>query len=338
MMMFLEFREKIRSIYQRFQVYIKPILKFIMAFIVFQLINEAIGYDTRLTKFVVILGLSAVSAITPSSILVLLSGIVSILHVYKASMMLSILIVLIWLIVYCLFIRFTPKQGYILLAVPILYLLKIPYVVPLVVGLFATPISIVPTSCGVLFYYLLQIVKGSDDLQVKLTIEDALSFYTQVIDTIVKNKQMVLTMVIYAIIIIVVYVIRRLKIDYAREISIASGSIACIIGFLICDLTLNISDQIGSMILGTIISALIAIVVSWFYVTLDYTAVENVQFEDEDYYYYVKAVPKITVTAPEKNVKKFNTQNSNAILSKMGVNTSVDDDDEDDYDEEEDEN
>ena len=32
------------------------------------------------------------------------------------------------------------------------------------------------------------------------------------------------------------------------------------------------------------------------------------QFEDDEYYYYVKAVPKMTVAAPEKTVKKINSQ------------------------------
>ena len=39
---------------------------------------------------------------------------------------------------------------------------------------------------------------------------------------------------------------------------------------------------------------------------LDYARTEKVQFEDDDYYYYVKAVPKITVTAKKVKVKKIN--------------------------------
>ena len=46
----------------------------------------------------------------------------------------------------------------------------------------------------------------------------------------------------------------------------------------------------------------------FFRMVLDYTSVENVQFEDDDYYYYVKAVPKISVAAPDKKVKKINTK------------------------------
>ena len=41
---------------------------------------------------------------------------------------------------------------------------------------------------------------------------------------------------------------------------------------------------------------------------VDYSRKETVQFEDDDYYYYVKAIPKYNVTAKKKNVVKMNDQ------------------------------
>ena len=63
------------------------------------------------------------------------------------------------------------------------------------------------------------------------------------------------------------------------------------------------------MILGNVASAAIVIVINFFRLTLDYTAVENVQFEDDVYYYYVKAVPKMSVTTPQMKVKHINVKN-----------------------------
>ena len=51
-----------------------------------------------------------------------------------------------------------------------------------------------------------------------------------------------------------------------------------------------------------------AFVVQFFRFNLDYSRTEKVQFEDDEYYYYVKAVPKMTVATPEKKVKKITTQ------------------------------
>ena len=36
---------------------------------------------------------------------------------------------------------------------------------------------------------------------------------------------------------------------------------------------------------------------------LDYTAIEHVQFEDDDFYYYVKAVPKIKISMTNHNIR-----------------------------------
>jgi hypothetical protein len=41
---------------------------------------------------------------------------------------------------------------------------------------------------------------------------------------------------------------------------------------------------------------------------VDYSRTEYVQFEDDDYYYYVKAVPKLTVSAPDVKVQKINAR------------------------------
>lgn len=48
-----------------------------------------------------------------------------------------------------------------------------------------------------------------------------------------------------------------------------------------------------------------------FQFNLDYARTEKVQFEDDEYYYYVKAVPKMAVAVPEKRVKRITTQRAN---------------------------
>jgi len=312
MMPVFVFRERIRVLYQKYDIYIMPALKFIFAFIVFQVINGAIGYDARIRRFPIVFILSLLSAFTPSAIMVLLAAVVCVLHVYSVSNILSVIIILIMLILYLLFARFTPRLGFVVLAVPILFVLKIPYMIPILMGLIATPMAIIPTGCGVVIYYLLQIIKEAATNHVNINPEEVVQLYTYVIDSLITNKQMIITIVIFSLIILITFFIRKMKFDYAFEISIAAGALTCILGFLISDFVLDISNQIIIMILGSIGSTLIVYVVHFFKLTLDYSGVEIVQFEDDVYYYYVKAVPKITVTAPQMNVKRFNAQKSDS--------------------------
>lgn len=308
MMTLYVFRERIRSIYQKYELYLEPIIKFVFGLVVFLLINKSIGFYPKLTKLPVVLVLSLVSAFVPYAVTVLLSAAVAFAHVYYASKILSIIVLLIMLILYLLFMRFTPKYGIVVLAIPILYLWKIPYMVPLLLGIVATPVAAVAAGCGVIVYYMFLVIKDAASVQVGISLEDALQIYKYVCDGLVKNKQMIMTIIIFILVLIITYAVRRLKIDFAYEIAIAVGAISCTIFFLIGDLSLDTSEQILSTIIGTIISALIVYVVLFFKQALDYTAVENSQFEDDDYIYYVKAVPKITVTTPQKNVKRINPQ------------------------------
>ena len=332
------FRERIRAFYQKYDLYIEPVLKFLMGVVVFSLINHTIGYDQRFVKVPVTIILSLFTAFLPSAVMVILAAMISILHIYNVSKILSLIILLIMFILYLLFVRFTPKLGYIVLAVPILFILKIPYVIPIVLGITATPLTAIPTGCGIILYYLFNLIKEAASLEVGVKLEDVLQLYTYVTKSLVTNNQMIASIGIFALVILVTYLIRKLKIDYAYEIAIVTGGVVNILGFLInalaihnlcfCDLRLDISKQIFGMIMGSIASILIAYVVLFFKQALDYTGVEYVQFEDDDYMYYVKAVPKIVVTTPQKNIKRINVQKSVDTLE------SEQEDEYEDYEEE----
>ena len=65
------------------------------------------------------------------------------------------------------------------------------------------------------------------------------------------------------------------------------------------------SDGIVWLLVGSVISIGIAYIYEFIFMNLDYSRVEQVQFEDDNYYYYVKAVPKVMVRARQKSVKRF---------------------------------
>jgi hypothetical protein len=334
MMPLLVFREQVKNFYQRYDIYLTPVVKFIFALISFIAINNEIGYDARLKSLPVVLALSLLSAFTPSAVMVLLAALIAVVHIYFISPIISIIVIILLMIIYFLFARFTPKLGYVILAVPILYFLKIPYVIPILLGIVAAPIAIIPTACGVIVYYAFQVIK-TVTMQASTSVEDVLQLYTYIIDNLTGNKQMIMSIVIFALILLVVFYVRRMKFDYAFEISIAAGVLTSILGFLVSYLILGKSDQILAMILGTIVSGGIVFVVHFFKLTLDYSGVEHVQFEDDVYYYYVKAVPKITVTTPQMKVKHINVKNVAQGVSRADLHRH-DPDMDDEYDDDED--
>lgn len=332
MMTLLVLRARLQSLYQKHEIYLKPIFKFIIAIIVFATINANIGYDRHLKQMPIVLALSLLCAFTPTAVLVLLAALVAFLHIYSVSVILSAIILILFIIMYGLFLRFTPKLGLVVLAVPILFYLKIPYTVPLLLGVFSTPVAIIPTCLGVMVYFLLHIIEEAAAIQANMSIQDTMTVYSYVVNGLKDNGQLLTALAVFSITILITWLVWRMKFDYSHEIAIAAGCLTNIFGFLLSSLKFDTTEQIGTMIIGTVISGIAVGIIQFFRLSLDYSAAEHVQFEDDDYYYYVKAIPKINVTTPQVNVKRFNTQKTQLPGEQFPDDSFTD---EEDYDDEE---
>ena len=109
-----------------------------------------------------------------------------------------------------------------------------------------------------------------------------------------------------------VYLIRRLSIDYAWLAAIVTGSVAELVVIFIGDFVFGVSAAPLEMVVGMLVSAALAALYNFFIFSVDYSRTEYVQFEDDDYYYYVKAVPKMTMSTTDVRVKKINTHRRSA--------------------------
>ena len=86
-------------------------------------------------------------------------------------------------------------------------------------------------------------------------------------------------MAVFSLVILVVWFIRRFSFDYAFEISLGAGVMVNILGFLIADLKYDVTVSIGTLIVMSLVSGVIAMLCDYMKRVLDYTAVERVQFE-----------------------------------------------------------
>ena len=102
--------------------------------------------------------------------------------------------------------------------------------------------------------------------------------------------------------------IKRASINNSWTIAILVGGIVDFVIILVGNIVFGTGSSVVWIIVGTVISMLLAYVLQFFVFSVDYSRIEHTQFEDDEYYYYVKAVPKINVTAPEMNVKRINAQ------------------------------
>lgn len=313
MISLLTFKEKLKNFYSENEFVIKPILKFIFCFAALVIFKFNIGFAPVVNMWVVIVVMSIVMAFIPRKLNVVILMAVMLFDMFCISKELAAIISILIIILLVLFLRFTPEQGIFLLLVPIAFFLKIPYVIPLVAGLVCTPTSIVSTSFGTIIYFLMDTVSKNSTAIANISktangSKEEIGAVNSISTTIISNPNLYLTLVTFAVTIAVVYAIRRKSVDHSWKIAIIVGSIIELVLFLVGGFIFKIESSLLLVILGTVVSFVIAFILQMFLFSVDYTRTENTQFEDDEYYYYVKAVPKINVTAPEMNVKRINAQ------------------------------
>lgn len=299
-------KQYVKNFISKYEVYLKPLLKLILALAALMMINSKIGYMHRLDNISIVLIVALMCSFMPMNFIIFVAAAFTVLHMYALSLECAVITLVVFLILFLLYFRFSPKDTLVVLLTPMSFAIGIPYVIPLAMGLIGTPASAISVGCGVVVTFLLNyIAEGATALSGME--DDMATRFRFIIDGFIDNKAMILMIAAFAVTIIVVYFIRRLSIDYAWTIAIIAGALADVMVLLVGDLMFDTKVSILGLIVGTIFSVLAAKVVEFFALHLDYSRTEKVQFEDDEYYYYVKAVPKITVSAPSKTVKKINT-------------------------------
>ena len=244
----------------------------------------------------------------PYGAIVFLAACLLVAHVYAVSLEMALITLVLILTVAILYYGFKPGDSYLIVLTPLAFLFKIPYAIPLLVGLGGSLASVIPVGCGVFLYYLVMYVKQNAGILTNEGSVDIVQKYSQILKSVIFNQTMMVMIATCAVGIIIVYLIRRLSMDYSWIIAIIAGSVAELLVIFIGDFVFGVSVAVGQLILGILLSTLIAVVYNFFIITVDYTRTEYVQFEDDDYYYYVKAVPKMNVSTPDVKVQKISSR------------------------------
>ena len=300
-----EIREKIKNYYGKYDIYIITALKFLFGLMCFFMINSKIGFMGKLNNFAIPVMLSLLCSFLPINCMVIFAVLIIVLHLFALSMEVAAVAAALFLVMLFVYFVMAPRHGYLLLLTPLLFALKIPYAVPLIMGLMGTPLCVVPVSCGVVAYYIIRFANvnaATFSNAVSDNMGDRVKF---MLEYMLTNKEMMLTIAAFAVVLCIVYILRRTSMDYAWYIAIGSGALTNVLLFLIGDFALDISSSILGLLLGTVVSVLLAFLVQFFVFSVDYTGTRKVQFEDDDFYYYVKAIPKIKISVPDKQVKEI---------------------------------
>lgn len=307
MMGLLIFRERLKNFYGKYDIYVISVLKFILSFLIFYLLNQNIGSMPLLKNPVIPLVLALVCSFMPYGITAVIASVFMLMHLFSISAEIAVVTAIVLFLVGILYYGQQPGDSVLLLVTPLMFALKIPYAVPLVAGLACGVSAVIPVSCGICIYYVLLYVKQNTGLLTNGAQAEALQKYSQAVSIVINNKQMLVMIAAFACSLVIVWVLHRMSFNYSWIAAVLAGMIAQVTVVFLGSMKIHVSLKIGELILGILASLLIAAVYQLFVFAVDYSRVEYVQYEDDEYYYYVKAVPKMMVTEPDVRVHKISS-------------------------------
>lgn len=312
----LVLREYLKHFYSKNEVFIRPLWKFLLAFVTLLAINGRLGYMERIDNIMIVLIAALMCSFLPTGCIVMFAALFILLHLYTLSMECAIVMLMLMLVMFLLYFRFANKDTIVLLLTPLAFVCKVPYVMPIAMGLAATPASVVSVGCGTVIYFFLAFINDSAST-IGVMEDDIMTRFRFLIDGLINNKAMIVTVAAFTITIIIVYLIRRMSVDYSWTIAMVAGTLVNVVMLLVGDLMYDTNVSILGLLLGSAAALIIAKIMEFFVFSVDYSRTERVQFEDDEYYYYVKAIPKLSVATPAKTVKKINTQKTQNVSNQM---------------------
>ena len=301
----LELKQRIKNLYSQYEIYILPVLRFVLAMAYFIWINTNMGYMKQIDNIFIVLILALICSILPSGVMIFVGFALMVAHGYALGIEVAGFMLVLILFMAILFLRFSSDNNLVLVFTPLSFGFSVPTLLPIGSGLLCNAFSALPAGCGVIIYYFIRFIRVQHKLleNPDVAIADKLKLLT---DGIVQNWGMWITVIAFIAVILLVNLIRTRSFDYAWRIAIIAGGVVYVLMIIAGGFYFRLDIDVVTLIIYTVISVVIGLLLEFFVFGGDYTRTERLEYEDDEYYYYVKAIPKISVTAPEKTVKHIN--------------------------------
>ena len=297
----LIWRGRIRHFFESHYLILRGLIKAIVVTGMMMLLASRFPEGFFSDKYWIFPVVAVICGLTPDAIVAVVG-----IEVWQISNTLAITILLMIAIFFLLFGRKAKEQWYMLLSVPTLSVCHMGFSVPMVAALFAGPSMIPALIMGIILRFCLEgVAEYTATAQRALGDTNYLAPLQYLVDYLISNRSFVVALIVYTLTFIVIYYLRRANFRHAPQIAILVGAIVLytleMISNIIWELELNL---ILTSVL-VIATMAIAYVFQFMHISLDYHGTRRLQFEDDEYYYHVTAIPKYNVAVGDKVITKI---------------------------------
>ncbi|MCD8009808.1 MAG: hypothetical protein LUF34_03235 [Lachnospiraceae bacterium] len=299
-------RQRVKSWFVAHEMYLMPAIKFLLMLLVLLVMNWHLGYRYMMMRWVLVILASLVSCLLPWSGMTAVAALYLLGHVSALSWEGAVILGAMMFIAMMLHYLFLPGGSFLIVLMCLTCYLKVPFLVPLVVGIFGSALSFLPVGIGIMMYYTMLSLEQNAAylLDAGNSIADC---FLQILSGLRGDSKMILMLLALCLTTLAVYGLSHLAVDYARLIAVGTGGILILLLHILGGFLFNASVSYMSVLGGCVLCSALAAVISFWGDIVDFSRPEYLQYEDDEYIYYVKAFPKVGLTEPERKVKEINS-------------------------------
>ena len=301
---FMRMRERIRNIIRTHEVIYIRVMHGILMLLSLAAVMREYPFATGLNHWWIVLVLSVLGAFMPLSAMavVIFSFLLLNLFALSGQAAVALLVMLVFSYAFCAIYR--AKRTYNISAFVVARMWSVPSVVPMQTALLGDGNEVVTIICGAVVSFFLHEVHSNAG--VLLDTEAAVSIVDFLRERVISNQLFYTYLIAMTAMFLVTYALRTRNMNHAWMIAVVGGVSVEFLIMLAGYLMQGVRTGISSLLFGNVFSLLVGVATNYFYRDLDYSRIEKVQFEDDEYYYYVTAVPKIQLAEEKKEVKMIN--------------------------------
>ena len=117
----LELKQRIKNLYSQYEIYILPVLRFVLAMVYFIWINTNMGYMKALVSRFVVLILALICCILPSGMMIFTGFALMVGHSYALGIEVAAFMLVLILFMLILFLRFSSGRNLVLIFAPLAF-------------------------------------------------------------------------------------------------------------------------------------------------------------------------------------------------------------------------
>lgn len=301
----VDLKENIFAFYRKNAVYIRPAFKAALAFLLLLFFSRMFGYNSRINKIYIFAVISAMQAVMPVSFIFYISAILIAANLWMVSP--EIMFVFLAVIAACWLAVVRIDRRYTLLAVltPVLFFLKVEYLLPVIAGMVVGIGGVLPVAGGIMVYYISVYTREVSNLLATTSGNETGLGMQRMIQLLSIDRGLLVILVSFCLVVFISAVLYRMFHERAWVFTVIIGNVALALLLLSGRLIFELDYTIWRVFLECILAVGIAGIYQFFRGIGDVSRMEKVSFEDDEYIYYVKAVPKIKVSVTERSVTRI---------------------------------